>query len=187
MKFLIAGLGNIGDEYTNTRHNIGFKIVEALAEDAGASFFSARLADHCTYRWKGKSIHLIKPVTYMNESGKAVRYWMNEYQIPIENILVIVDDLALPFGKLRLKANGSDGGHNGLTSVQQLLNSQNYPRLRFGIGNEFRKGSQVNYVLGEWNADEKKILNEKIKSATEAVKNFISIGIERSMNLINLR
>ena len=185
MKYLIAGLGNIGDEYANTRHNIGFKIVEALAEEASASFILERLAFHTSYKWKGKNIHLIKPTTYMNESGKSIRYWMNELDIPIERLIVVVDDLAIPFGQLRVRAKGSDGGHNGLTSIQQNLNTTVYPRVRFGIGNEFRKGSQVNYVLGEWNADEKKFLAEKIKDAAEAVKNIMSIGLERAMNIGN--
>ncbi len=185
MKYLVAGLGNIGDEYANTRHNIGFKIVEALAEEAGASFILERLAFHTSYKWKGKNIHLIKPTTYMNESGKAIRYWMNELDIPIERLIVVVDDLAIPFGQLRVRAKGSDGGHNGLTSIQQNLNTTVYPRVRFGIGSEFRKGSQVNYVLGEWNSDEKKVLAEKIKDAAEAVKNIMSIGLERAMNIGN--
>jgi len=185
VNYLIAGLGNIGEEYTNTRHNIGFKITEALAEEAGASFVLERLAFHASYKWKGKNIHLIKPTTYMNESGKAIRYWMNELNIPVERIIVVLDDLAIPFGQIRLRSKGSDGGHNGLTSIQQNLNTTIYPRLRFGIGNEFRKGSQVNYVLGEWNAEEKKNLAERIKESADAIKSIISIGLERSMNIYN--
>lgn len=185
MKFLIAGLGNIGDEYANTRHNIGFRIVEALAEEAGASFVSDRLAFHASFRLKGKYVHLIKPTTFMNLSGKAVRYWMEKLSIPKENLLVIVDDIAIPFGHLRIRASGSDGGHNGLTSVQESLATREYPRLRFGVEGNFPKGRQVHYVLGEWNAVEKKQLPEKIKTAGEAVKSFITIGLERTMNIYN--
>jgi PTH1 family peptidyl-tRNA hydrolase len=180
-------LGNIGDEYTNTRHNIGFKIVEALAEEAGASFVLERHAHHCSYRWKGKTIHLIKPTTYMNVSGKAVKYWLDELKIPKENLLVIVDDLAIPFGALRIRSKGSDGNHNGLTSVQESLGSQEYPRMRFGIEGNFPKGKQVNYVLGEWTNEEKKMLPEKIKNASEAVKSFAAIGLERTMNVFNTK
>ncbi len=185
MKYLIAGLGNIGDEYTNTRHNIGFKIVEALAEEASASFVLERLAFYTSYKWKGKAIHIIKPTTYMNESGKAIRYWMNELQIPVERLIVVLDDLAIPFGQIRLRNKGSDGGHNGLTSVQHNLNSTVYPRVRFGIGSEFKKGSQVNYVLGDWTDGENKYLSEKIKDSAEAIKSIIGIGLERSMNIYN--
>ena len=187
MKYLIAGLGNVGDEYTETRHNIGFKIVEALAEEAGASFFSSRLADVCEMKVKGKQLILIKPTTFMNLSGKAVKYWMTENKIVKENILVIVDDLALPFGSLRMRHRGSDGNHNGLTSVHESLGTDAYARLRFGIGAEFKKGSQVNYVLGKWNETEMKTLNEKIKLAGEAVKSFALQGIERTMNQFNTK
>jgi len=185
LKFLIAGLGNIGDEYANTRHNIGFKIVEALAEEAGASFISERLAFHTSFRWKGKAIHLIKPTTYMNLSGKAVKYWMDKLEIPKENLLVVVDDIALPFGMLRIRSKGSDGNHNGLTSVEESLQTSEYPRMRFGVEGNFPKGRQVHYVLGEWSAEEKKLLPEKIKSASEAVKSFTTIGLERTMNIYN--
>jgi PTH1 family peptidyl-tRNA hydrolase len=187
VKFLIAGLGNIGDEYTNTRHNIGFKIVEALAEEAGASFVLERLAHHCEYKWKGKAIHLIKPTTYMNLSGKAVLYWMNELKIPKENILVVLDDIAIPFGSLRIKSKGSDGGHNGLKDIQTALATQEYPRLRFGVDGNFPKGRQVEYVLGQWTAEEQKLLPDKIKNAGEAVKSFASIGLERTMNVFNTK
>jgi PTH1 family peptidyl-tRNA hydrolase len=185
LKFLIAGLGNIGDEYINTRHNIGFKIVEALAEEAGASFISERLAFHTSFRLKGKTIHLIKPTTFMNLSGKAVKYWLDKLEIPKENLLVIVDDLALPFGTVRIRARGSDGNHNGLTSVEELLQTREYPRLRFGVEGNFPKGRQVNYVLGEWSAEETKLLPEKIKIACDAVKSFATIGLERTMNTYN--
>lgn len=185
MKFLIAGLGNIGDEYANTRHNIGFKIVEALADEAGASFVSDRLAFHTSFRLKGKSIHLIKPATYMNLSGKAVKYWLDKLEIPKEQLLVIVDDIAIPFGNLRIRARGSDGGHNGLTSIQELLGTTEYPRIRFGVEGNFPKGHQVKYVLGEWNPEEKKQLPDKISTACEAVKSFALIGLERTMNIYN--
>jgi PTH1 family peptidyl-tRNA hydrolase len=187
VKYLVAGLGNIGDEYINTRHNIGFKITEALAEEAGASFVLERLAHHCTYKWKGKAIHLIKPTTYMNLSGKAVLYWMNELKIPKENILIVVDDIALPFGTLRIKGKGSAGGHNGLKDIQTALATDEYPRLRFGVEGNFPKGRQVEYVLGQWTNDEQKFLPEKIKNACEATKGFITIGLERAMNTYNTK
>jgi PTH1 family peptidyl-tRNA hydrolase len=185
LKYLIAGLGNIGDEYQETRHNIGFKIVEALAAEAGASFISERLAFHCSMRWKGKTLHLIKPTTFMNLSGKAVKYWLDKLEIPKENLLVIVDDIAIPFGHPRIRPKGSDGGHNGLTSVQECLGTSEYPRMRFGVEGNFSKGKQVNYVLGKWNEEERKQLPEKIKTACDAVKNFTSIGLERTMNIYN--
>lgn len=187
MKFLIAGLGNIGDEYINTRHNIGFKITEALAEEAGASFVLERHAYHCAYRWKGKNIHLIKPTTFMNLSGKAVRYWLDELKIPKENLLVIVDDISIPFGVLRIRSKGSDGNHNGLTSVQELLGTQQYARLRFGVGGNFPRGKQIEYVLGEWTEEEQKLLSEKITNACDAVKSFVTIGLERTMNIYNTK
>jgi len=187
MKFLIAGLGNIGDEYANTRHNIGFKIVEALAEEAGASFVSERLAFHSSFKLKGKSVHLIKPTTFMNLSGKSVKYWLDKLEIQRENLLVIVDDIALPFGTIRLRSRGSDGNHNGLTSIEEVLQSREYNRMRFGVEGNFQKGRQVHYVLGEWNEEEKKLLPEKIKVACDAVKSFVMIGMERTMNTYNTK
>lgn len=187
MKFLIVGLGNIGSEYENTRHNIGFKIVEHLASNAGASFVTGRYAAVCEMRHKGKTFILIKPSTYMNLSGNAVRYWMQEEKISIENILVITDDLALPFGKLRMRGKGSDGGHNGLKHIQQILNTDAYARLRFGVGAEFSKGQQVDYVLGDWNEEEKKTLQERIEVAAKGVLSFGLIGIARTMNDINTK
>lgn len=185
MKFLIAGLGNIGDEYTETRHNAGFKIVEALAEEAGASFTLDRHALHASFRYKGKFIHLIKPTTYMNLSGKAVKYWMEKAGVSKENLLVIVDDIAIPFGDIRIRSKGSDGNHNGLTSVEEMLHTNEYPRMRFGISGNFSKGQQVKYVLGKWNEEERKLLPEKIRTATDAVKSFATIGLARTMNLYN--
>ncbi|MBL7910195.1 MAG: aminoacyl-tRNA hydrolase [Bacteroidia bacterium] len=186
-KFLIVGLGNIGEEYAETRHNIGFKIVDSLAKDAAIKFSSDRYADVAELKYKGKTLILIKPSTYMNLSGKAVNYWLQAEKIEIENMLVLVDELALPFGKIRIGPKGSDGGHNGLTSIQETLNTTNYPRLRFGISNEFSKGSQVNYVLGKWNEEELKTLNDRIKIAADAVKAFSFIGLQRCMNEFNTK
>lgn len=186
-KFLIVGLGNIGEEYAETRHNIGFKIVDKLALDGSAKFSSDRYADVAELKHKGKQLILIKPSTYMNLSGKAVNYWMQAQKISLENILVLVDELALPFGKIRIGPKGSDGGHNGLKSIQETLNTTAYPRLRFGIHNEFSKGTQVDYVLGKWNEEEKKTLDERIKIAADAVKAFSFIGLSRCMNEYNTK
>ena len=184
-KFLIVGLGNIGEEYSETRHNIGFKIVERLATDAGVPFISGRYADLAEMKHKGKQLILIKPTTYMNLSGKAINYWLQAEKIALENMLVLVDELALPFGKIRIGPKGSDGGHNGLKSIQETLNTNNYPRLRFGISNEFNKGAQANYVLGKWNEEELKTLDARIKIAADAVKAFAFIGLQRCMNEFN--
>jgi len=185
MSFLIAGLGNIGEEYENTRHNIGFKVADELARAGKVSFSLERLAHFAEYRSRGKSIYLIKPTTYMNLSGKAVRYWMNELKIPQQNILVVLDDLAIPFGSIRLRSKGSDGGHNGLKDIDATLGNNNYSRLRFGIGNEFSKGKQIDYVLGKWSVDEIKVLDEKIKTACDAVNSFMFEGIDRAMSKYN--
>lgn len=184
-KFLIVGLGNVGVEYVNTRHNIGFKTVEAFASASTVPFLPDRLASVAEVRHKGKTFILIKPTTFMNLSGKAVNYWMQAEKVSIENTLVITDDLALPFGTLRLKSKGSDGGHNGLKSIQETLGNVNYPRLRFGIGSEFLKGQQVGYVLGEWTMEQQILLGERISQAVEIIKSFGSIGIERTMTLFN--
>lgn len=184
-KFLIVGLGNIGEEYAHTRHNIGFEILDFIAKENDLKFKSDRLADVAELKYKGKQLILIKPTTYMNLSGKAVNYWMQAEKISVENILVLVDELALPFGKIRLGPKGSDGGHNGLKNIQETLNTINYPRLRFGIGSEFGKGHQVNYVLGKWNDEEQKTLNERIKIAADAIKAFSFIGLQRCMNEYN--
>jgi PTH1 family peptidyl-tRNA hydrolase len=186
-KFLIVGLGNIGEEYENTRHNIGFDILNYLAKEHDLKFKSDRLADVAELKYKGKQLILIKPTTYMNLSGKALNYWLQAEKIPLENCLVLVDELALPFGKIRLGPKGSDGGHNGLKNIQEVLNTNQYARLRFGIAAEFPKGSQVNYVLGKWSDEEKKTLTERIKIASDAVKAFSFIGLARCMNEFNTK
>lgn len=186
-KFLIVGLGNIGSEYKNTRHNIGFDVVDYLAKEEGVTFSEGRLADVAQLKIKGKPIVLIKPTTYMNLSGKAVNYWLQQEKISIENLLVIVDELALPLGKLRINPKGSDGGHNGLKNIQETLNTTNYNRLRFGIGNEFSKGKQVDFVLGKWTDEEQQLLQERIKLAADAIKSFVFIGLERTMNSFNAK
>lgn len=185
MKFLIVGLGNIGEEYAHTRHNIGFDIADALVSKYEKSFTPDRYADYVMCSNKGKQLHIIKPTTYMNLSGKAVRYWMEKQHIPIENILILVDDLAIDFGKVRIRKNGSDAGHNGLKSIQELLQTQQYPRLRFGIGNNFPKGRQVEFVLGKWSEEEQKTLPELIKHSVDAIESFALAGIDRTMNVYN--
>ena len=187
MKFLIVGLGNIGSEYAQTRHNIGFKVLDALAGASNLFFKTDRYGDVCELRHKGKIFVLLKPSTYMNLSGNAVRYWMQQEKIPLENVMVITDDLALPFGKLRMRGQGSDGGHNGLKHIQQILQTANYPRLRFGISAEFGKGQQVDYVLGEWSDEEKQTLNDHIERAGKAVFSFGHIGLARTMNEFNTK
>ena len=184
-KFLIIGLGNIGDEYAHTRHNIGFDVLDYLAKENDLKYRTDRLADVTELKYKGKQLVLIKPSTYMNLSGKAMNYWMQNEKIQIENCLVIVDELALPFGKIRIGPKGSDGGHNGLKNIQEILQTTNYARMRFGISNEFGKGNQVNYVLGKWSDEEKKTLNERLKVASEAIKAFAFMGLQRCMNDFN--
>jgi peptidyl-tRNA hydrolase, PTH1 family len=181
-KFLVVGLGNIGSEYSGTRHNIGFDIVDSFVQKHASLFHTARLADKSDFRWKGKSIVVIKPNTYMNLSGKAVKYWMDAEKIALENILVILDDLALPLSKIRLKADGSDAGHNGLTSIQESLGTSIYPRLRFGIGNNFPRGGQADYVLGKWGPEEQPLVNLKKEKCVEVIESFVSMGIQRTMN-----
>ncbi len=187
MKYLIVGLGNIGDEYADTRHNIGFTVADALALNFKSTFAVGRLASVARMSLKGRTLVVIKPTTYMNLSGKAVRYWMQKEDIPKENILIIVDDLAIPLGALRLKAKGSDGGHNGLISIIETIETTDFARLRIGIGNDFAKGSQVDYVLGQWTAEETKILIPRIEIAVELIKSFVLIGTERTMNFFNKR
>lgn len=184
-KFLIACLGNIGSEYENTRHNIGFKVADNLALEGGAPFTTNRLAYTCEMKLKGKTIIIIKPTTYMNLSGKAVNYWMQAEKISIENLLVVTDDIALPFGTLRIKPKGSDGGHNGLKSIQDILGTENYARLRLGVGNNFAKGKQVDYVLGQWTRNENTLLNSRIQTAVDMVKSFCSIGLSLTMTQFN--
>ncbi|SHN34087.1 peptidyl-tRNA hydrolase, PTH1 family [Cyclobacterium lianum] len=185
MKYLIAGLGNIGPEYELTRHNAGFLILDRLADGENLKWESNRLAFTSLLKHKGRQIHLIKPSTYMNLSGKAVNYWMKELKIPKENLLVVVDDIALPFGKLRMKARGSDAGHNGLKNIAELTGGQNFARLRFGIGNDFPSGRQIDYVLGRWSQQEIDSLPEAMDRATNMITSFCTIGLEKTMNQFN--
>ena len=184
-KFLIVGLGNIGAEYVNTRHNVGFKIVDHLARKEGLSFETVKLGSMATFKTKGRTLLLLKPNTYMNLSGKAVKYWMEKETIPKENVLIITDDLNLSFGTIRIKTKGTDGGHNGLKSIQFELNSSEYPRFRFGISDEFKKGQQVNYVLGEWDEIEKTKLPERFELASEIINSFALAGLDITMNTFN--
>ncbi len=187
MKYLIAGLGNIGPEYKNTRHNIGFQILDALAEASNISFNDKRYGFVAEYKFKARTFVLLKPTTYMNLSGRAVNYWLQKEKIDIKNMLVLVDDLALPFGTLRVRAKGGAGGHNGLENINQVLGRNDYARLRFGIGDDFHKGYQVDYVLGEWSKEERKELPFKIDDAIEIIKSFGTIGVDRTMNFHNKR
>ncbi len=185
MKYLIVGLGNIGPEYENTRHNIGFMILDAFAKASNTFFQDKRYGFVAETRLKNKSLLLLKPSTFMNLSGNAVRYWLQKEKIHIDNLLVIVDDLALPFGTIRLKSKGSDGGHNGLKHIQEVLGTQQYARLRFGIGNGFSRGAQIDYVLSDFTDEEKKLLPERIETAYEAIRTFCLSGIDIAMNLYN--
>lgn len=182
MKYLIVGLGNIGAEYAGTRHNIGFKVLDALAEASNAVFTTARYGDVAELKHKGRTLILLKPSTYMNLSGKAVRYWMEAEKIAPENLLVVSDDIALPFGTLRMRPRGSAGGHNGLKNIAELLGTEDYARMRFGVGGDFPKGHQVDYVLGEWSDEERKALPERLKVFGDAILSFTTIGLERTMN-----
>lgn len=184
MKYLIVGLGNIGAEYADTRHNIGFLVVDQLAKEAEASWETDTLGSLCRIKHKGRTLVLLKPSTYMNRSGKAVNYWLQKEKIPQENLLVVLDDLNLEFGKQRLRGKGSDGGHNGLKDIDQTISS-NYARLRLGIGNDFRKGQQVNFVLGEWSEEENETLPELIKYAADTCKSFAAVGLSYTMNAFN--
>lgn len=187
MKYLIAGLGNIGKEYENTRHNIGFKILDALAGASNVVFNDSRYGFVAEMKYKARTFVLLRPTTYMNLSGRAVNYWLKKENIPLENLLVLVDDIALPFGTIRIKSKGSDGGHNGLRNITDVLGNDQYARLRFGIGDDFHKGYQINYVLGEWSREEEKELPFLIDHCVEAVKSFGTLGIERTMNFFNTR
>jgi len=184
-KFLIVGLGNIGPKYENTRHNIGFKILDELAREKEVAFETQKLGDVASFKFKGRTFVLLKPSTYMNLSGKAVNYWMQKEKIALENLLVVTDDLNLPFGTLRLKTKGSDGGHNGLKDIQTQLNTTKYNRFRFGISDEFSKGNQVDYVLGEWGEEEKKEMAERLKTSAELIQSFGTAGVSNTMNTFN--
>lgn len=185
MKYLIVGLGNIGPEYAGTRHNVGFRVVNALAEESGVRFTEARYGATAHIRIKNNELILLKPNTFMNLSGLAVRYWLQKENIPVENLLVVVDDLALPFGTLRLKPQGSDAGHNGLRHIQETLATQAYGRLRFGIGNDFSKGRQVDYVLGAFPPEELLLMPDKVKQAVEIIKSVCLAGVQITMNQYN--
>ncbi len=185
MKFLIVGLGNAGNEYTHTRHNIGFDVVNAFVQKHAGKFSTARLAYVAEVKWKGKIFICICPTTYMNLSGNAIKYWMDKEKIAIENILVITDDVSLPLNKIRLRPSGSDGGHNGLTSVEASLASRDYPRLRFGIGNEYPKGLQSDFVLGKWRKEEELLVKLKIEKAVGVIESFATRGLSLTMNDVN--
>ncbi len=185
MKFLIAGLGNVGDEYAHTRHNIGFDVLMAFVSKHGGQFKSDRLAFTAELRWKGKTFICICPTTYMNLSGKAVKYWLDKEKIDLSQLLVVFDDIALPLSKIRLRPGGSDAGHNGLKSIQESLGTTNYPKLRFGIGNDYPKGAQVDYVLGKWRKEEEALVQKKIELCVEVIEAFAFTGINNAMNKYN--
>ncbi|MFK5889645.1 MAG: aminoacyl-tRNA hydrolase [Flavobacteriaceae bacterium] len=184
-KFLIVGLGNIGQEYINTRHNIGFKIIDTLAAEKSKAFETLKLGDLTRFNFKGRTFVLLKPSTYMNLSGKSVNYWMQKEKIQSSNLLIVCDDINLELGAIRLKAKGSDGGHNGLKDIQNILQTSQYPRLRFGVGADFSKGKQVDYVLGNWQEEELSLLNESIKKSSQAILSFGTDGLNNTMNNFN--
>ena len=185
MKYLVVGLGNIGDEYAHTRHNIGFDILDALAGASNISFKDKRYGNVTEMKYRARSYWLLKPSTYVNMSGNAVRYWLNKLKLPLENLLVVVDDIALPYGTLRLRAKGGDAGHNGLAHIQTILGTAAYARLRFGIGDNFYPGQQVDYVLGGWTPEQRKALPERMEMAGDIIKSFGVIGLQRTMNVYN--
>lgn len=185
MKYLVAGLGNMGPEYEGTRHNAGFMVADKLAADAGVRFESCRYGDMVRFRVKNKELLVLKPSTFMNLSGVAVRYWMNKEKLPLDQLLVVVDDIALPFGAVRLRGNGSDAGHNGLKNIAEQLGTQNFARLRFGIGREFQRGGQIDYVLGKFPAEEQAMLPERLATAAEAVKAYCLSGLSFAMTRYN--
>jgi len=185
MKYLIVGLGNIGEEYKDTRHNIGFTVLDAMAEASNTSFTDKRYGAVCPLKYKGRELILLKPSTYMNLSGNAVNYWLKKENIPISNMLVIVDDIALPLGSIRMRPKGADGGHNGLAHISNILSTTEYPRIRIGTGNGFRKGSQIDLVLGKWSAEEKEILKKRIPIVIEMIKSFSFTGLELTMTVFN--
>lgn len=184
-KFLIVGLGNIGEDYANTRHNIGFKVLDYLATTESVSFETLKLGNVSTLKVKGRTLILLKPSTFMNLSGKAVKYWLEKEKVPLENLLIVTDDLNLPYGTLRLKTKGSDGGHNGLKDIQDKLQTTKYNRFRFGISDSFGKGRQVDYVLGKWDDEEKSTLQERLKISAELIKSFALAGVSNTMNQYN--
>lgn len=184
-KFLIAGLGNVGAKYENTRHNIGFRILDELAREKEVSFETEKLGDIASFKYKGRTFILLKPSTYMNLSGKAVNYWMQKEKIKHENLLVVTDDLNLPFGTLRLKTKGSDGGHNGLKDIQNILGTNKYNRFRFGIGDKFSRGQQVDYVLGEWSSEEESEMKERLETSVKLIESFGTAGVSNTMNSFN--
>jgi len=185
MKYLVVGLGNIGSEYQNTRHNIGFKVLDAFIEASNLVFTSNRYGAVCEKKIKGRSVIFLKPNTFMNLSGKSVAFWVRKEKIAIEDVLIIVDDIALPFGTLRLKGKGSDGGHNGLKSIIECLESTNFARMRFGLGNDFSKGNQIDYVLGEWTDEESKVMPDLLDQAKDIINAFVMMGISKTMNIYN--
>ena len=185
MKYLIVGLGNIGEEYAGTRHNIGFMMLDAFADALNATWADKRYGFVAKCRVKNAEMVLLKPTTYMNLSGNAVRYWLQQEKIPVENRLVLVDDLNLPFGTIRIRKQGSNGGHNGLGNIQSVLGTENYARVRFGIGNNFSRGAQCNFVLGKWTEEEQKLLPERLKITSEIIPSFCLQGMDRTMNLYN--
>lgn len=184
-KFLIVGLGNIGDKYTNTRHNIGFKILDEVAEENNVTFETEKLGDIASFRFKGRTFILLKPSTYMNLSGKAVKYWMDKENISVENLLVVTDDVHIDFGTIRLKGKGSAGGHNGLKDIQEKLNTQQYPRFRFGVGANYSKGRQADFVLGEWSKEETSLLIERLPTSAKVISSFGTAGMANTMNTFN--
>ena len=185
MKYLIVGLGNIGAEYAETRHNIGFKVLDALAAASNTSFSTVRYGDMATVRHRGRTVLLLKPSTYMNLSGKAVRYWMEQEKIKPENLLVISDDIAIPFGQLRMRQQGSAGGHNGLKNIAELLGTEAFARMRFGVGGDFPRGHQIDYVLGEWSEEERKAMPDRLKVFCDAILSFACVGADLTMNTYN--
>ena len=185
MKFLIAGLGNIGPDYVHTRHNIGFDVADALAKSLSVDFSSGKRVWMAEGKFKGRQIYIIKPTTYMNLSGEAIRYWLQDLKISKENLLVVADDLALPFGTLRMKPSGSAAGHNGITNIIECLQTEQFARLRFGIGNNYPKGKQVDYVLGHWTSSESIDLIPRIDTAVEMIKSFVGVGLQPTMNIFN--
>ncbi len=184
-KYLIVGLGNVGDTYTNTRHNIGFKILDEVAQEHKTTFETLKLGDVANFRWKGRTFVLLKPSTFMNLSGKAVKYWMQQENISLENILVVTDDVHIDFGSIRLKAKGSAGGHNGLKDIQEKLNTQEYARFRFGVGGNYSKGRQADFVLGQWSKEETSLLIERIPVAAKVISSFGTAGLNNTMNTFN--